>query len=107
MDESFIRTKLALEQLRELGYTEVWIGRVPNPHWDHGMSNGVVAAPRLRVWNQPALWTVCERNFGPKSCGNGLREADQMQFGLVDRMLRGHYVLKDGCWFPEEMPHSS
>lgn len=102
MDESFIRTKLALEELRELGYTEVWIGRVPNPHWEHGMGNGIVAAPKLRSGTLIPLWEVSERTFGQRCCGNGLKEADQMQFGAAYSMMPGHYVLRDGCWFPEE-----
>lgn len=103
MDESFIRTKLALEELRNLGYEEVWIGRVFNPHWDHGMANGIVAAPKREKWLWPALWSVSEGNFGPRSCGNGLKNADQMQFALAYRMIPGHYVLVDGCWNPETM----
>jgi hypothetical protein len=43
MDNAFIRTKLALEELAGLGYTEVWLGNVPNPHWEHGMGDGIVA----------------------------------------------------------------
>ena len=85
-----------------MGYTEVWIGRVPNPHWEHGMSNGIVAAPKVRPKCQVALWRVSERTFGDRGCGNGLPASDQMQFSLAYNMMPGHYVLKDGCWFPEE-----
>lgn len=102
MDASFIRTKLALEELADLGYTEVWIGRVPNPHWEHGMENGVVAAPKCRVWGSPAVWRASERNFGEMGCGNGLRDADECQREHVRKMIPGHYVLREGCWIPEE-----
>jgi hypothetical protein len=102
MDERFIRTKLALEEIRELGYTEVWIGSVSNPHWPEALDSFVIACPKRRVANYPAIWSVSERNFGPMSCGNGLRQADQCQRELVRKFLPGHYVLRDGCWFPEE-----
>lgn len=99
MDAKFIRTKLALLELGEMGYTEVWLGNVPNPHWEHGMGDGVVAAPKSRpVW-RPFLWEA--RNFGMMGCGNGLKIADQAQFSLVREMAPGHYVLRDGDWFPE------
>jgi hypothetical protein len=103
MDNDFIWTKLALEELAGLGYTEVWLGNVPNPHWEHGMGNGIVAAPKSNSegwW--PAVWGVSERIFGPMGCGNGLKEADQVQRSFVREMIPGHYVLKDGCWIPEE-----
>jgi hypothetical protein len=100
MDESFIRTKLALEELKDLGYTEVWLGNVPNPHWEHCMSNGIIAAPRHRICGDPAVWRASERNFGELGCGNGLLDADQCQRELVRKMMPGHYVLEDGRWIP-------
>lgn len=102
MDARFIRTKLALLELGGAGYTEVWLGNVPNPHWEHGMRTGVVASPKMDNGWRPALWDVSERNFGAMGCGNGLREADQAQFPLVHEMIPGHYLLKNGEWFPEE-----
>lgn len=102
MDKDFILTKIILDELGGLGYTEVWLGRVPNPHWEHGMSNGVVAAPKRRTdWGRrPALWDA--RKMGSLNCGNGLREADQAQFSLVYDTIPGHYRLTDSGWFPEE-----
>lgn len=100
MDEDFIRTKFALEELGEMGYTEVWLGRVPNPHWDHGMSTGIVAAPKRNIGWWPAVWEVSERNFGQKSAGNGLKGADNTFRALVERMIPGYYVLVDGSWLP-------
>lgn len=101
MDAAFILTKLALMNLQEMGYREVWIGRVPNPHWDHDCDNFVIAAPKCRLWNDPAVWHGSERVFGKMGCGNGLREADQCQRENVRNMMRGHYVFRDGTWFPE------
>lgn len=98
MDNNFILTKIALEELGRLGYREVWLGNVSNPHWEHGMTNGVVAAPKISGW-RPALW---DADLGELSCGNGLREADQAQFSKVYDMIPGHYNLEDGCWLPEE-----
>ena len=98
MDKDFILTKIALEELGKLGYREVWLGNVPNPHWEHGMNNGVVAAPKVSSRWFPALWDVSERNFGRQGCGNGLKGADQTQRELVREMMPGHYVLKEGCW---------
>ena len=103
MDESFIRTKLALEELSRMGYSEVWLGNVPNPHWDHGMTTGIVAAPKRDEMGWPRLWSASEANFGMKSAGNGLRAADNMFRSLVSKMMPGHYVLVDGCWNPETM----
>jgi len=103
MDNAFIRTKLALEELAGLGYTEVWLGNVPNPHWEHGMGDGIVAVPKSNSegwW--PAVWRASELIFGPMGCGNGLKGADQAQRSFVREMIPGHYLLKDGCWIPEE-----
>lgn len=102
MDKDFILTKIALEELGKLGYREVWLGNVPNPHWEHGMNNGVVAAPKVRPRGFPSLLDLSERNFGRQGCGNGLKGADQTQRELVREMMPGHYVLKEGCWFPDE-----
>lgn len=103
MDASFILTKLALEELKSLGYTEIWLGRVSNPHWKHGMSNMVLASPALRtsgIW--PRLWGVSNRNFGEIGCGNSFIGADAAQFELVRKMMAGHYRLVEGCWEPVE-----
>lgn len=102
MDKNFILTKLALLELGEMGYREVWLGNVPNPHWEHGMSNGIVASPKMRPQGFPSLWGVRERNFGREGCGNGLMGADQTQRELVREMIPGHYRLVDGVWLPEE-----
>lgn len=102
MDKKFILTKLALLELGEMGYMEVWLGNVPNPHFEHGMNNGIVASPKVRPRGFPALWDVSERNFGREGCGNGLKGADQTQRELVREMIPGHYLLKNGEWFPEE-----
>ena len=102
MDDSFVLTKLALMELQEMGYSEVWIGRVPNPHWDSQPADSVIAAPRCRIWNDPAIWRGSEKIFGRMGCGNGLREADQCQRENVRRMRPGHYRLTDGGWLPEE-----
>lgn len=99
MDASFILTKLALEELREMGYTEVWLGSVPNPHWEHGCSHGIVAAPKRKIGWWPAVWQVSERTFGQKGSGNGMREADNTFRSRVTEMMPGHYVLVDGSWF--------
>jgi hypothetical protein len=101
MDARFIRTRLALEELGSLGYEEVWLGNVPNPHWEHGMNNGVVASPKRFFGWRPFLWMARERTFGRLSCGNGLKVSDQAQFEKVREMIPGHYVLKDGSWLPE------
>lgn len=101
MEADFIFTKLALEELRKMGYTEVWLGNVSNPHWKHGMSNGIVAAPRLRDrtgW--PRLWSASEENFGQKSAGNGLTAADNMFRSKIRDMIPGHYVLIGEEWNP-------
>lgn len=101
MDARFIRTKLALLELGELGYTEVWLGNVPNPHWEHGMGDGIVAHPSMDSGWRPLLWDASDRNFGRLGCGNGLGDADQCQRSLVREMIPGHYRLVDGEWFPE------
>ena len=100
MDEDFILTKLALEELKSLGYTEAWIGNVPNPHWEHGMGDGIVVSPKTQKWGWPSIWTASHANFGSMGCGNGLRLADQCQRQTVRRMIPGHYVLVDDSWLP-------
>ena len=104
MDESFIRTKLALLELGELGYREVWLGNVPNPHWDARLDNFVIAAPKCNMGGWPSLWAASDRNFGRMGCGNGLPEADQCQRELVRRMIPGHYFMEDGRWVPGKSP---
>lgn len=102
MDKDFILTKIALEELGRLGYREVWLGNVPNPHWEHGMNNGIVAAPKVSSRWFPALWGVRDQVFGRAGCGNGLKDADQTQCERVREMIPGHYRLEDGRWLPEE-----
>lgn len=98
MDAEFILTKLALEELRRMGYTEVWLGNVPNPHWEHGCSTGIVASPKRKIGSSPAVWEVSEEIFGQKSAGNGLKRADNTFRSKVAQMIPGHYVLIDGGW---------
>lgn len=100
MDADFIYTKLALEELRKMGYTEVWLGNVPNPHWEHGCSHGIVAFPKRKIGWWPAVWEVSEETFGQKSAGNGLKEADNTFRSRVSQMISGHYLLIDGEWSP-------
>lgn len=95
MDDDFILTKLLLEELRRMGYTEVWLGNVPNPHWTHGCDHGIVAAPKRRDFcGWPSLWSV-SGIFGENSCGNGLKNADQTFRSAVRGMIPGHYVLDE------------
>ena len=101
MDAEFILTKLALEEIRKLGYTEVWLGAVPNPHWEHGLSTGIIAAPKqVDFSGWPNIWRVSEELFGQNSSGNGLRHADNAFRSVVGRMIPGHYVLVEGSWNP-------
>ena len=97
MDQKFILTTLGLQELEELGYREVWIGRVDNPHWSDPPSNGIIASPKRRREGWPAIWSA-EKYFGKTSCGNGLFEADQCQKSEVRNMMAGHYVLEGGAW---------
>lgn len=98
MDDSFVLTVLALDELKKFGYREVWIGAVSNPHWPrHGYDNFVIAAPKRKKGGWPALWSA-ERYLGKTSCGNGLKKADQSQKAHVHRMKPGHYRLEDGSW---------
>lgn len=101
MDADFIYTKMALEELRRMGYTEIWLGDVPNPHWDHGMNTGIVATPKRNIGWWPAVWEASEETFGQKSAGNGLKEADNTFRSKVAQMMHGHYVLIDGEWNPD------
>jgi hypothetical protein len=99
MDDDMILAKLALDELQELGYTEVWIGPVDNPHWpDHFNGQFVIAAPRRRRDGWPALWSASEEVFGKMACGNGLKNADHCQRANVRRMKPGHYRLAQGTW---------
>jgi hypothetical protein len=99
MDADFILTKLLLEELRKMGYTEVWLGDVPNPHWMHGCSHGVVSSPkRMDFCGWPSLWSVSQI-FGQNSCGNGLANADQTFRSGVRGMISGYYALNEaGEW---------
>lgn len=96
-----MQTILALEELKELGYDEVWIGGVPNPHWPrHGCGNFVIAGPKKERYGWPALWSVSEKNFGKQWCGNGLEKADQVQ--RSNRLMPGHYKLTENGWRTSE-----
>lgn len=101
MDTDFILTKMALEELRKMGYREVWLGNVDNPHWNHGCSHGIVASPRRRESGWPALWQASEQTFGRQGAGNGLGKADNTFRTNVSQMISGHYVLIDGQWNPD------
>jgi len=94
--ENFTLTILALEKLKELGYTEVWIGDVSCPHIDYTIKSFIVASPKNRIFNTPSLWSVDEKLFGKMSCGNGLRNADQVQ--RSHNLICGHYKLEDQKW---------
>jgi hypothetical protein len=94
MDNKQILTMLALNELRDLGYEEVWIGRTSNPHWpDHGCDNFIIAAPKRRIQGWPALWKASDKTFGKQGCGNGLRKADQCQRERARDMIPGYYKL--------------
>lgn len=96
MEKDFLLTVLGLDELRELGYNEVWIGNVPNPHWQHGCNNFVIASPKRKIGGWPAVWSA--KKFGKQSCGNGLSKADQAQMELARRMISGYYRLTEGSW---------
>ncbi|NBT57247.1 hypothetical protein EBT16_00525 [bacterium] len=98
MDQKFILTTLGLQELQELGYTEVWIGNVQNPHWTAPPSNAVIASPKRKRGGWPAVWSA-DRYFGKISCGNGLARADQCQKSEVHKMTPGHYRLENETWF--------
>ncbi len=99
MDDEMILVKLALDELQELGYTEVWIGSVDNPHWiRHGNGQFVIASPRRRKDGWPALWKADDDVFGQLMCGNGLKNADHCQRVNVRKMRPGHYKLIQGSW---------
>lgn len=96
MDKEFILTVLALNELGKMGYNEVWIGNVKNPHWpNHLMDNFIIASPPQRIGGCPAVWSLSEEIFGKKSCANGLRESDQIQRSEVRNMKPGHYKFSD------------
>jgi hypothetical protein len=100
MDDKFILTVLGLDELAELGYKEVWIGDVPNPHWAHNNSGFIIASPPMRKNGWPAVWNVSEKVFGKQSCGNGLRKADQSQ--RRHQLMKGHYKMEMGRWEKQE-----
>jgi hypothetical protein len=95
MDKKFILTVLVLDELQKMGYNEVWIGKVENPHWIHGFGDILICSPPRRIWNLPALWTLSEDIFGRQSCGNGLKNADQAQRPEFRNMTSGHYKFSD------------
>lgn len=99
--KNFTLTVLALEELREIGYTEVWIGKCHCPHWPHMFLGSMVASPKIKDksgW--PLLWSVSEKLFGKKSCGNGLKKADQVQRNNLN-LISGYYKLVDSKWETE------
>lgn len=97
MNKEFILTLLALDELKNMGYLEVWIGNVPNPHWPrHGIDNFIIASPKNRINNSPAVWSLDENHFGKQSAGNGLSQADQSQ--RDHKLISGHYRLVDDNW---------
>lgn len=95
--DKFVLTVLALEELKEKGYSEVWIGKVDCPFWDWKSDSVIIAHPKSRQnsW-QPSLWSVSEKLFGKMSCGNGLKNADQGQFN--HKLMEGHYKLENNSW---------
>lgn len=98
MDSEFVLTALGLEELKQMGYEEVWIGDVTNPHWPrHGCDNFVIAAPKRKHEGWPALWAA-KKYFGKTDCGNGLLKADQSQKSMARKMTPGHYKLKSDHW---------
>jgi hypothetical protein len=100
MEKNFILTILALDELKEFGYQEVWIGNVENPHWPrHGNNGFIIASPKVRKNNSPAVWLLDENRFGKQSCGNGLKKADQSQ--REHKLVSGHYKLADGNWIKQ------
>lgn len=100
MDSDFILTVMALDEIKSLGYQEVWIGSVGNPHWDHNIDNFIIASPKKRKCGWPALWACSEKIFGKMSCGNGLSKADQMQRD-GRRLQKGHYKLIEEQWIKQ------
>ena len=103
MDKEFILTILALDELKGLGYKEVWIGQAENPHSPFRSYSSIIAAPKVEDrcgW--PALWRVSEQNFGKLHCGNGLKDADQAQISNVNRLMPGHYEILGEKWQKRE-----
>lgn len=99
MDAAFVLTMLGLDELKEMGYREAWIGAVESPHLRHTGPNFVVAGPKRRRDNSwPAIWSVSERIFGSGGCCNGLTEADRVSRTGVAKMVAGHYKLIGGAW---------
>jgi hypothetical protein len=97
---NFTLTVLALEELKQLGYKEVWIGRCDCPHWKHMGIGDIVASPKIADrcgW--PAIWRVSEKLFGKSGCGNGLKDADQTQRSC--NFINGYYKLIDDNWETE------
>ena len=94
--ENFTLTVMALDALKLLGYKEVWIGKCECPHWDWPMTGDIVASPKIRN-PFPAMWNVSERIFGKMGCGNGLKEADQMQRSF-NNLISGYYKLVGENW---------
>ena len=95
--ENFTLTFLALEQLKKMGYKEVWIGKCKCPHWRMGIGD-IVASPKSRdrvSW--PSMWSVDEKIFGKKNSGNGLKNADQMQRSHLN-LIQGYYILVESKW---------
>lgn len=101
MDSDFILTIMALEEIKNLGYNEVWIGKVENPHCDYTCDNFIIASPKQRKYNWPALWSCSEKVFGEMGCGNGFRLADQMQRSNVRSLQKGYYKLVEDQWIKQ------
>jgi hypothetical protein len=96
--ENFTLTFLALEELKEMGYKEVWIGRCECPHWDWMGIGDIVASPKNRDRsNWPSMWSADEKTFGRKGSGNGLKNADQMQRSQLN-LIQGYYKLVENKW---------
>lgn len=98
MDNAFVLTVLALDDLKELGYKEAWIGDVPNPHWkSHGHKGCIIASPKRKKDGWPAIWSE-GKHLGRHGCANGLANADQAFKENARLMEPGHYKFNDGRW---------
>lgn len=92
------KTVEVLTELRDKGYTKVWIEVPDNPHWQNGP--GIIAEPATdrRHGGWPKLWGLT--SLEQTSCGNGLGKADQYQYN-TSGLHRGVYDLTDeASWLP-------
>jgi hypothetical protein len=98
MEKDFVLTILLLDELKEMGYEEVWLGNIPNPYCDFfASSNCILASPPRRLGSWPSVWYLSDR-WGEPSCGNGLKEADNTFRSGVRLTMPGHYKIKGETW---------